>query len=395
MHIVESYATSCGAKISEPFIYEKFFPVAIDNYITLLAVNSPESKKYDYWQEVVDLLVPILSSHGIGILQVGHKDDAPLRGCYLTLGQTSANQIAYILSQSKLHLSVDDMTMDIASKNGTPTVALFSNSLPNQSGPYWSEDSKCVNLMADLKGNKPSYSRNENPKTINTIMPDKVAEAVCKQLGIDFTSPYNYEYIGAAYPFGMMNIVPDVSIQHYGIQPPNNISIRMDYLFNEQGMAENLSVMKSNVVTDKPINPNILSQLKQNINQIVYLIKEDNEPNFIKFLMSSAIQYTLISELPEDQIAKHKRNYMDYGVIVHREQITKDKIDKDNKLKDKKLFFKSNKFILSQGKVFHDKASWKRDLPVNSFEKKVAPVLDCDDFWDDFDNYCILTKKEG
>ena len=225
-------------------------------------------------------------------------------------------------------------------------------------------------------------------------MPDVIAEAVCKQLDIKIDLEYNYEYIGAAYPFGMMNIVPDTSITQYGIKPPPNISIRMDYEFNEQGLAENLSVMKSNVVTDRAINPNLITQLKQNINQLVYLVTDNNEPNFVKFLMNSAIEFALVSQLPEEKIQKYKRNYMDYGVIAYREQITRDMIDKDNKLKDKKLFFKSNKFILSKGKVFHDKASWQRDLPANTLDKRIAPVIDCNDFWDDFDNYCILTKKE-
>jgi len=395
MHIIESYATSCGAKISKPYIYEKFFPIAIDKYITLQTVSAPESKKYDYWQEVVDLILPALSSRGIGIVQVGDQNDNPLVGCYLTMGQASPNQVAYILSHSKLHLSVDDLTMDIASRNGTKTVTLFSNSLPSQSGPYWTDDSDHTSLMSDLKGDKPSYSRDESPKSINTIMPSVVAEAVCDQLEVEIDIQYNYEYIGAAYPFGMMNIVPDVPITQYGIKPPPNISVRMDYNFNEQGLAENLSVMRCNVVTDRPINPNLLIQLKQNINQLIYLITDDNEPNFAKFLMNNAIEYLLVSQLPEEKIQKHKRNYMDYGVIVHRGQLSRDKIDTDNKLKDKKLFFKSNKFILSKGKIFHDKASWQRDLPANTLEKRISPVLDCNEFWDDFDNYCILTKKDG
>ena len=393
MHIVESYATSCGAKISKPFIFEKYFPMAVDNYITLMAVSQPMAKKYDYWQEVVDLLLPKLKSRGISIVQVGNKNDMPLNGCYLTMGQASPNQMAYIISHSKLHTSVDDLSADIASSYGKKNVTLFSNSLPSQSEPYWADNSNYTKIVANLKGEKPSYAGEENPKTINTIMPSRVVEAVCDQLNIDSTLEYNYEYIGDAYPFGMMNIVPDSTISQYGIQPPPNISVRMDYHFNEQLLANNLSMMKCNIVTDRPINPNILLQFKSNINQLVYLIGEENEPNFAKFLMNSAIDYLLVSEMPEDHIQKYKRNYMDYGIIVHREKLTREKADKDNKLKDKRLFFKSNKFILSNGKIFHDKASWKRDLPVNTLEKRVGLVLDCPDFWDDFDNYCILTKK--
>ena len=55
MHLVESYATNCGVKIHEPYIYEKFFPLDFDKYITFCNSNIP-SQDYDYWGDVIVIL---------------------------------------------------------------------------------------------------------------------------------------------------------------------------------------------------------------------------------------------------------------------------------------------------------------------------------------------------
>ena len=60
MHLVERYSLGTGAKIGKPFILEKFFPMDITNYITLQPRGKYDSRSYDYWQETVDVLLPIL-----------------------------------------------------------------------------------------------------------------------------------------------------------------------------------------------------------------------------------------------------------------------------------------------------------------------------------------------
>ena len=45
MHTLESYALNSGAKISKPFILEKYFPSVLDKYITLDCDLKTDSKK--------------------------------------------------------------------------------------------------------------------------------------------------------------------------------------------------------------------------------------------------------------------------------------------------------------------------------------------------------------
>ena len=106
MHLVEAYATNCGLKIDKPYMYEKFFPLNVDKYITLHPYTKP-AKSYDYWQEVVNLLIPKLEEQEIRIIQIGAKDEPRLIGTGYTSGQTNMNQIAYLLKGSLLHLGAD------------------------------------------------------------------------------------------------------------------------------------------------------------------------------------------------------------------------------------------------------------------------------------------------
>ena len=57
MHILESYALQNDLKIDRPFVYEKFFPLAIDKFITIDTSNlGTPALTYDHWQLVVDLI---------------------------------------------------------------------------------------------------------------------------------------------------------------------------------------------------------------------------------------------------------------------------------------------------------------------------------------------------
>ena len=78
-HLIETYALNCGLKIDKPFMLEKFFPVDVENFITIHPNSKYTSKCYDYWQEVVDLIREPLKENNIDILQIGTKEDVPSR----------------------------------------------------------------------------------------------------------------------------------------------------------------------------------------------------------------------------------------------------------------------------------------------------------------------------
>src|SRR3954466_6423663 len=113
MHLIQRYALSCGVPIGEPFILPKFYPLVVDKFITLHPNSKYPSKCYSFWQDVIDLIHPILTANDISIVQIGTKEDKPLRGCYYTAGQTTINQAAYIVSHAMIHVGADSFAAHI------------------------------------------------------------------------------------------------------------------------------------------------------------------------------------------------------------------------------------------------------------------------------------------
>ena len=92
MHILESYALQNDLKIDRPHLYEKFFPLAVDKYITLDTSSlGTSAMSYDHWKLVVNLISPILQKEGITIIQLGEKKCQPIEGCYIAIGQCDFN----------------------------------------------------------------------------------------------------------------------------------------------------------------------------------------------------------------------------------------------------------------------------------------------------------------
>ena len=165
MHVLESYALQDNFKIDEPFIYEKYFPMAVQGkYITIDTSSDDESNKYSHWVMVLDFLAPHLKNLGVTVVQLGNKEDQQIPGCYIAVGQTDNNQKAYVIKNSHLHISANSLSLQIASGYNKRIVALFGNSYYEQFKPYWSSE----NDVTVLKGykSKPSFNGAENPKSI-------------------------------------------------------------------------------------------------------------------------------------------------------------------------------------------------------------------------------------
>ena len=179
MHLLETYALSTGSKIGEPFILKKFFPVKYEKYITLQNSSGMPSKCYDYFQETINFLLPMLQKHGIGIVQIGGPEDYPLNNVENLQGKTNIHQTAYIINNSLLHLGNDSFAIHMASAFGVKCVGLYSITLPEIAGPFYNKKNS-ICLYPDSE--KPSFNPNESPKRINKIKPEEVASACLKLL---------------------------------------------------------------------------------------------------------------------------------------------------------------------------------------------------------------------
>ena len=90
MHILESYALSCGAKIDVPYVYEQHLSLPFEKYILFADF------RYRYYQEVIDKIYPKLKEEGINNIHLSrdplknYKDTFPIK-------KFNPNQSAYLL----------------------------------------------------------------------------------------------------------------------------------------------------------------------------------------------------------------------------------------------------------------------------------------------------------
>ena len=382
MHTLESFATSCGVKINKPYIYEKYYPLNFDKYI-ILDTNDGKApaKNYDYWQEVVGLILPELNKANIKILQICSQNDPKLLNAYTVIGETY-NQKAYLIKNAQLYAGSNNFGIQLASYLNKKIIALYGNIYAAQNKPYWSED-KDITLIEGFEKGKPSYASQEQPKLINEIKPDKIAESILNKLDIKPNIKYKFTSIGSNFNTKTIEMLPTMIVNCQAFNVPH-IIVRMDLHFSEAVLETQLTQNKCIIVTAKAISEDIMKKYKANIVQVIYRIEKDNDPNFIKLLKNLNIQYALISYLESEDINKIKINYMDLGLIIKVQTKTKEDLDIKGK------YYKSNHFILSDNKLYMSEAAVEKDLPIKDFNENVQEIIDTDTFWKYALNYAFL-----
>ena len=366
MQLIETYALSCGLKIGKPFIYEQFFPCPWDKYIILHAGGGMDSKKYDYYQEVIEILKPHLPD--FTILQIGSKNEKYINGCVNLLGQTNIHQTAYLIKNSALILGNDSCNVHIASGFGVPIVSLYGSTTPYNHGPSFSKN--FCPIEADRNGNKPSYSSEEHPKVINNILPEKIAKSVLSMLGLnpDLITRETI-HIGRRYNYELIEVVPDMIVPG-NFFPNYSPTIRMDYLFDEGFLVKNLSNRTFRIITDKPISKNILAQFKGRILSIVYDIPKNFSVDFVGLLQKSGIDFTLVSLLKDAELADAKMAMFDYGIILERAMPGKQFLETKKESLQGSLKYKTNKILLSKNNLFLNYSDYKDNLPSKSINDR-------------------------
>ena len=392
MHLVETYATNCGLKIDHPYILEKYFPLNIDKYVTFSPYSKP-AKTYDYWLDVIELIKPHLDKEGIEILQLGGKNERALPHCLSVTGQTNINQVAYILKGSMLHFGADSFPVHIASSYDRKIVALYSSLYIQNAAPYWGNKDNQVLLEPERKnGDKPSFSLEEHPKSINTIRPEKIAQSIVNLLGLDVKFEHETLFVGDSHIATMLEIIPNHVADHKSLGVDNMI-VRMDFEFNEENLAQQLSLCPCSIVTNKPISEDLILKFKGRINEVVFMLeKETHSSDFVKLLFNSAIRCLLLSHENDDDIQSMKIHYMDYGVIGKKRLTKPEKIEEIEGLDINNLFYKSSKFTLSNGKIYPSYAAVLEDKPTDGLEKTINPVINNENFWKEIEYFALLKK---
>ena len=375
MHLVEQYALSCGVKIDKPHIETSYFPISQEKYITLHASDRIQSKTYDLYNDVIELIKPYLEKNDISVIQIGNKNEKKINGCINHLGQTTIRQAAYIIEKSILHIGTDSFSCHVASGFNKPIVALYSTLYKECCGPYWGDKKNQILLEPDRKKNKASFSDQEYPKSINTIMPEEIACSVLNLLKINHNlDSIETFHIGQAYHIDSIGVIPNhVMPNSFAQGQPANIFAHEH--FDEENIIRWAYSRLVNIFTNKPISANYLKSVKQNVNQINYFVQPTDSEDFFNMCKKIGIKLKLVCD-NEDQLNDIRLKFFDWDVHFLKSKSKKD-IDNYKKICNNTRY-KSSQVIMSNSKIYSSKAAWKNDK--EGFHDK---IIDCQEFWDD------------
>lgn len=393
MHVLESYALQNDLKIDKASVYEKYFPLAVDKFITIDTSNlGTPALTYDHWQLVVDIIQPKLEEKGIKIVQLGDKDCIPLRQCYMALGQCNFNQKAYVLSKSLAHACPNNESSHLASVYNKKSVVLFSNNCyPSQFIPYWTEKDN-LEILKPRSSSKPSFNPNESPKSINNIKPEDVAKKILNFAGIQTFAP-EFETIKIGNSFHRPRIESTLThlldTKKFGV---SSLIIRMDLNFNEETLSKQLESCECSVITNRPLSDEILNRYHKKIVELVYYIEDDNDPSFVKKIKEKSITYLLRSRKDKEKTSDFKLDYLDYGLV---NQIpTRSKNDFEELKGIENLHYKSTHFIIHDNKFYPSTAAYLRGAQGGaSMHHDPQPIIDDPLFWEEEEHFHFLQKK--
>jgi hypothetical protein len=289
----------------------------------------------------------------------------------------SYKQSSYILKKSSLHIGIDSLPIHIASIHDIPIVALYSHIYPSNAYPYWSSPEKIILLESDKKGNKPSFSYQENPKTIRTIKPEDIANSALKLLNINETVKLKTLKIGSHYHIPIVEIVPNFRA-NLEDQKNKTLYIRADLHDDDQITAFWCHNYKTKIITNKKIPILLLKQFQKNIEQVFFKIKDGNIPTeYLEEVRKLKINFVICVE-DKENLAKLRNKYFDFKIEYDDVNERISKIDKVN------CNFLTNKIIISDGKLYASEAHIKLGKILDSTNEV---IYDDEAFWKDAEHF--------
>jgi hypothetical protein len=385
-HLVEEYAKNLGVKIAKPTVAKHFYPLLTDKYITIYSEHSIESKKYYYFNIVIDLIKNSLNQFGIKIVQIGAKENTIIPNIDACYGDLTFKQNAYILSKSLLHIGVDNVFSHYISSLNIPLVSIFGNIYPEISDGFWSSKDRKVNIESPWS-EKPCLNLVDPENAINKIQPEVIAQSILNQLKINAKINIKTRHIGTAFKDKIMEIVPNF-FQPYQEFKDQLVYLRLDYGFDANYFMQWCQWCNVSIFTDKIIPLEIINKIYPRIKNISFILNSQNHLDefYIKNLKSKKINFQILVK-EEDQVAEIQEKYFEAQVRLYKNL---KKEDMNNKFLDiKNTFFTSGKTILSNGKKYSSKYHWQKDQ--NIIDKNLN-IEEDDVFYEELNHYFIYER---
>lgn len=369
MNNLESFSLSTNLPISRPFLQRDYFPLPFDLSKVILILNTFEdvrkqSRVYDFFQDVIDFGSRDLAKYGYKFFQpITGKE--PILKCSNSTFPLTPNQIAYLIDNCALVVGNDNLYSHVANEAGVKNIALFGPSSSLSHAPKFHPAN--FSAIRETK-TAPSYRSVEHPKTINEIKTETILNQIYLSLGLPIKTNIKSIYTGENYPTNIIQIIPDCLINSENFKN-NSVTIRMDYLHNEEILFAMLESRKCNIICNKEISVENLKFFKENILQLTFKIKKDINIDYIKQLIKTGVKTTFVSEENDADISITRMKMLDYSLV--------DKLNKQDILKEiaqevrDNTYYKTNNFILSDGKIYTTHEKYLKNQPIKAFSQNI------------------------
>lgn len=335
-HIAEVYAKDLGVKIGKPTITEHFFPNTQDVYICCGFNSTNKSEQYNYWDIVNSLVSPILEKSGISILHIPNA---------------TPKQKNFFIKNSLLYFGLANHYVNIANTYEVPSVSLLANLYESNFDLF----NKAKILTPDFSETKPTFSGDCN--RINEIKPERIAQAILDQLGIQQKIKFKTIKVGSNFHNETIEIIPnfpELSPELKG----KPINIRGDLYWDLENVVRWCQYSLVNLYIDTKFNPELLPHMP-NLKQVIYKYDEDENTDltsFFKTLKNRKINL-IIQPKNVSKISDIRLKYFDYNVIEEPEPHKEISADK----------YISKKKFISNAQVFNSESSHNRLDSSNNF----------------------------
>ena len=180
-------------------LFETFYPVGERRYITISIDNF-----YNFWNEVVELIVKPLSDNNIDIVLVSQKNSGENHRFAKVLSGISLRQFKSVINRSSLHVCGVDWTDSLSSSRNVIILDKWESRLSKQE----------------------YIDKVENGK--NSV--ENLSSAILGALNIDYKIAIDTIYIGNLYGDNIIEVVPNCKIEEIAAYIDNArfVNVRLD-----------------------------------------------------------------------------------------------------------------------------------------------------------------------
>lgn len=391
-HLLTEYSKNLDVQPSDIVVNKHFYPVLPEDYVVIYNEQGINSKCYNYYGLVCDLLKQQLNSLGISIVGLGSQENMPSRFDYLYPDLNFRNN-AYIVSKAKLVISVDNAITQYASSQRIPVITLYGNIYPSITTPYWSNK----NTKIDLEPNwdkKPCMSLDDPDQSIDKIKAEEVAESCLKLLSLNYKNYKNKIPQKINFKTKLINknkaFCVDVIPTNYVPLPILNnqiINLRLDKDVVDSNAFKNYcsNHLCSLYLKDSVMQLDFIKAFSNNIKSINIILTKKIETipkKYFSILKSLNIDFRFL--VTDENILNDVRlEYFDQEVLFYN---TNKKMPKD--LNENHYFF-SFKSVVEGDKIYNSTYHWK-----NNIDNK-DNIVDNPDYLEELDYFYIYEQQRS